>query len=87
MGFIDAARSISWKRVWYVILALIPYVDLETIGVVPLLRDITPYVDPIYVTKLSWTERGRLVALILVPVVDGEVLALFGIELEEVISD
>lgn len=88
MGFLDAVRSIQWQTIWLIIIGFIPYVDQETIGVVPILRDIVPFAEPIYLLELSWTERGRLVVLILVPIVDGEWIQLFtGMTVPEVISD
>lgn len=87
MGFKDAIGGIDWGTVGLIIIAFIPYVDSETIGVVPGLRDLFPFVEPIPVTDLSWTERLRLGVLILIPVVDGEILQILGVEIEDVYSD
>lgn len=87
MTFLDALRSIDRRTVWLVVLAVLPYVDQETLGVIPFLRDVVPGVDPIYTLQLDWSERGRLLVFILVPVLDGEILELLGVDLQEAISD
>jgi hypothetical protein len=87
MAFIDTVRSIDWQQVFLILIAFVPYLDSETIGVVPLVRDIAP-VEPIYVTEKSGTELLRLVALILAPLVDGEIIQLLtGRDVNEVIAD
>jgi len=87
MAFVDIVRSINWRTVTLIILAIIPYVDQETVGPIPVLRDIIPGIDPIYVLDLTWTERGRLLVLIVIPYVDGEILELLGADINEVIAD
>lgn len=88
MAFIDTVKDIDFGTIWLIVIGFIPYVDSETLGVVPILRDIIPFVEPIYILDLSWTERGRLGFLIVVPVLDGEWIELFtGRTVNEVISD
>lgn len=88
MAIIESIRQFDYTNVWLIILGIVPYVDHETVALVPGLRDIVPTVEPIYITQLSWTERGRLAAFIVVPVVDGEWLQLlFGVDVRDVIAD
>jgi len=87
MAFIEALRRINLNTIALFIFALIPYLDTDIVGVIPVLRDVLPWVEPIYYWELSWTERGRLAILWIVPYVDGEVFQLLGLEVNEVISD
>ena len=88
MSYVETLRGFRWETAWLVVMGFIPYFDLETVGVVPVLRDVVPYVDPIHVLDLSWTERTRLGLLIVVPIIDGEWIKLFfGADVNEVISD
>jgi len=87
MGYIETGRSIQWHRVWWVIIAFIPYVDNEIIGIIPGLRDALP-VEPIYVLDKSKTELLRLLVLIVIPILDGEIIRLLtGRTVNEVIAD
>lgn len=86
MAFLDIVREFDGRAAFSIVIAFIPYVDAEILGVIPGLRDILP-VDPIYTTDLSWTERARLAVLMLIPYVDGEILELLGIDVNQVISD
>ena len=86
MGFLDVVRQINWRTVWNIVIAFIPYVDAEILGIIPVLREILP-VTPIRVLELSWTERGRLLVLIVIPIVDGEILELLGVDIRDVIAD
>jgi hypothetical protein len=87
MGVLDALRAIDPRRAWLIVIAFIPYVDQETLGVIPGLRDLIPFVDPIYVTELDWSERARLLGFIVVPYVDGEILELLGVDMMTLIED
>jgi len=87
MGFIDSLKQFDWVGFIWALLILIPYVDKEVVALIPGLRQVTPGVRPIYVLDLSWSERGRLLALLLVPYVDGELIELGGVEIEDVIAD
>jgi len=86
MGFINAVKSIDPRKVFLVIIAFIPYVDTEIIGVIPILRDLLP-VDSIPVLDLSWTERLRLAILIVIPYLDGEILELIGVDIKTLYRD
>lgn len=88
MSYVDTLSNFRWDRLWLVILGLIPYLDLEVLGVIPIIRDLVPEVDPIYVLDLSWMERLRLLVLIAIPYVDGEWIKLFfDTDVNEVIAD
>lgn len=87
MGFVDGLRRTDWVRVVWTILILVPYIDKEILASIPGVRAITPGVEPFYWLELSWTERLRLGAVIVVPVVDGEVLELGGVDLHDWIED
>jgi hypothetical protein len=87
MGFLESIRKIDRETVVLVIYALIPYVDTEIMGSIPLVRDVMPFVEPIYLSTLSWSELLRLGVLVVIPYVDGEVLELFGLDVREVIRD
>jgi|GEM_PF-3234519 len=88
MGYAETVKSINWKTVFFLAIAVIPYVDSETMGVVPVLRDLVPFVEPVYTLQLSWTERLRLAVLLVIPYVDGEIIELLtGMDVNEVIAD
>jgi len=87
MGFIDAIRRVDTNTIGLLIFAVIPYVDTDIAGVIPFVRDVIPWVEPIYWLDLSWTERGRLAILWVIPYVDGEVFQLLGLDVNEVIAD
>lgn len=83
MGFVNGIRSLEPRRIWLLIIAVIPYVDQEILGVIPIVRDIVPGVDPIYwYADLDWSERVRLAVLMVLPYVDGEVIELLGGNIE-----
>lgn len=87
MGYIDTLRHIDWTQVFLVIIVFIPYVDTEIIGVIPGLRDALP-VETIHLTRKSWTERGRWLILVIVPVIDGELIRLLtDYDVNDVIAD
>lgn len=87
MTFWNGVRRIDWGKVFLAVIAFIPYVDTEILGILPVVRDLAPEVEPIYLTRLSWTEILRLSILIVIPYVDGEILQLVGVDVREVISD
>lgn len=89
MGFIDSIRAINIRTVALFVLAVLPYVDQETLGLIPFVRDILPGVTPIPFFSLSWTERARLAVFIVVPYLfDGETWELLtGRNIMEIISD
>jgi hypothetical protein len=88
MAIIETIREFDYTNVWLIILGVIPYADHETVGLIPFVRDVVPTVEPIHFWSLSWTERGRLAAFIVVPVVDGEWLnLLFGVDVNDLIAD
>lgn len=88
MSYIQTIKRFRWDRALLIVIAFIPYVDSEILGVIPLLRDVLPGIDPIYVTRKSWTELARLILLIVVPVIDGEIIKLLtGQDVNQVIAD
>jgi hypothetical protein len=88
VGFVETARSIEVRRIVLAALFLIPYLDTEVLAAIPGVRQL-PGVDAVYWLELSWTERGRLVLLIVVPyALDGELIELLtGKRVPEVIAD
>lgn len=85
MGFIDAVRSLTFSRVFSTIMIVLPVLDQEVLGAIPILRDHLP-VPTIPVLDLSWTERARWVVLLVIPYVDGEIIELLtGMDAEDVI--
>lgn len=87
MGVIDGLQRTDWARVLWTLLILVPVIDKEVFASIPGLRAITPGVEPFYWLDLSWTERARLVALIAVPYVDGEILELGGVDMHVWVED
>lgn len=87
MGFIDTIKDFRWDQAFLIVIAFIPYVDTEIIGIIPGLRDILP-VENIHITRKSRTELLRLVVLIIIPILDGEIIQLLtGRDVNEVIAD
>lgn len=87
MGLLDGLRKTDWVRVVWTILILIPFVDKEVFASIPILREITPGTPEFYWLEMNWSERIRLIFLIVVPYVDGEVLELGGVDLETWVMD
>lgn len=75
MAFLDAIRGLSFDRVFVAVMILLPVLDQEVLGAIPILRDRLP-VPTIPLTRLSWVERARWVVLVLIPYADGEIIEL-----------
>lgn len=73
------------KLVVLVIYWLIPVFDLELVGAIPLLRDITPYSPTIHVLEmlasLSFLEFLGWLILVLIPGLDVELAMIFGFDI------
>lgn len=80
MAFVDVIRNLKWRVIArnavVAVLIFVPYLDQETLGVIPVVRDLLP-VPSIYLTRLSWRGRARWVILVLLPYVDGEIISFF----------